>query len=124
MPQVALTRSKPGLLGTALTRGVRPELLRTALTKAEPEALEAALNAADPKLLTVALTQAEPDLLATALQKAEVSSNFVFLCVFFGFVEKTQRFYETIHNSIEATLLEDRLYLTGRATWHGPDCWC
>ena len=66
--EVALTKSKANLLGTALTNGVRGDLLRTALTEARPDTLEAALTKADPELLKVALTESVPELLATALK--------------------------------------------------------
>ena len=70
--QVALTKAKANLLGTALTNGVNGDLLRIALTEAREDTLAAALTAADPDLLTAALTDAAPNLLATALTDAEV----------------------------------------------------
>ena len=82
--EVALTKSQTGLLGTALTSGVRTELLRTALTQvschqavvqavtaltqARHDTLETALTEADPDLLKVALTESVPELLRVALK--------------------------------------------------------
>ena len=73
--QVALTKAKANLLGTALTSGVSGDLLRIALTQAREDTLAAALTAADPDLLTAALTEASPNLLATALTDAEVGQQ-------------------------------------------------